>query len=139
MRPACAALLLALLVACGGGSSTSPPADIPVDVSDVHVFSSSVIPDGEQAKVSLALHNAGSQPDALTGVTCPCADAVSITGGHFALPSEKVVIVSATGKGPHIVLSGLTTSLQSGDTVTLTLTFVHATPTSVVTKVELAR
>jgi copper(I)-binding protein len=110
------------------------------------VFAATVTPDGEQADAELAIHNAATTADALTGVSCTCATAAEIHGAgpsgdvgpvdSVKLPPDKVVTFAPGG--PHIVLIGLRQPLAPGDTVTLELTFAHAPPLSAVAEARAA-
>jgi copper(I)-binding protein len=140
--------VVAVLSACGGDSSTSLPTDLVGAISEVHVLSPTVTPEGaDTADAALALHNAGATRDRLLGVSCTCATAAEIHGGSaagdagpvesIALPPDKAVFFGPGG--PHIVLLGLTAPLAPGDTVTLSFTFETADPTSAVATVVAAK
>jgi copper(I)-binding protein len=134
-----------VLSACGANTAAqSSPSVTAAPESDIHVFAATVTLDGEQGDAEVAIHNAATSPDALTGVSCTCATAAEIHGGgpsgdpgpvpSVKLPSNKVVTFAPGG--PHIVLIGLTQPLAAGDTVTLELTFAHAAPLSTVAEVR---
>jgi copper(I)-binding protein len=134
-----------MLTACGGSTTSSPPSPASAaPASDIHVFAATVTPDGDQAEVEVAIHNAAATADALTGVSCACATAAEIHGAgpqgdigpveSVKLPPDKVVTFAPGG--PHIELIGLSQPLTPGDTVTLELTFANAPPASTVAEVR---
>jgi copper(I)-binding protein len=146
-RAAAVAAIGFVLTACGGTTTSSPPSSASAGPpSDIHVFAATVTPDGEQADVEIAIHNAATTADALTGVSCACATAAEIHGAgpqgdigpveSVKLPPDKVVTFAPGG--PHIELIGLSQPLAPGDTVTLELTFANAPPTSTVAEVRAA-
>jgi copper(I)-binding protein len=146
-RRAAIAAIVFVLAACGGSATSSPPSPASAaPASDIHVFAATVTPDGEQADVEVAIHNAAATADALTGVSCACATAAEIHGAgphgdigpveSVKLPPNKVVTFAPGG--PHIELLALRQPLAAGDTVTLELTFANAPPLSTVAEVRAA-
>jgi copper(I)-binding protein len=139
---------LVVLTGCGGGSSVSSSTSAAgsPSASQIHVFSASVTPGGDEADVSLALHNGETSTDRLTGVSCACATGGEIHGANASgdigpvdsvrLPPDKVVIFAPGG--PHIVLIGLHEPLTPGMAVTLELSFATSAPVSVVAPVKAA-
>lgn len=137
-----ASALLFLLVACGGDASSAIPSDLGGDAPpEVHVSSAAVVPHGDIADVTFALHNAGPETDALVGASCACASSAELRDGkesvdRVPLPSEEMVFFSV--KGFHVVLLGLGADLRPGDAVTLELTFATAAPATVEAEIEAA-
>jgi len=83
----------------------------------------STLPAGGQAGVFLSLQ--AQDNDRLTSVAAPgYALRVSLTSGPVTLAPDNVVDLS--GPTPHIVLNGLTSPLNAGQTVKLTLNFANA-------------
>jgi copper(I)-binding protein len=83
----------------------------------------SVLPPGGRAGIFLALYTQKS--DRLLSVSAPgTATSVKLAGGPVTLAPQT--LVTLTGPVPQIVLTGLTTSLSSGQTVTLVLNFANA-------------
>jgi copper(I)-binding protein len=83
----------------------------------------STLPVGGQASVFLSL--LAQDNDRLTSVAAPgYALRVSLTSGPVTLIANNLVDLS--GPTPHIVLNGLTSPLNAGQTVKLTLNFANA-------------
>lgn len=83
----------------------------------------SVLPSGGQAAVFLAIEAANG--DRLVSVSASKnASSVTVGGGSVDLPAQK--LVNLGGPAPQVVLSGLTSPLSGGETVTLTFTFAQA-------------
>jgi copper(I)-binding protein len=81
------------------------------------------LPAGGRAGVFLSLE--ASQGDRLLSVSAPgTAARAQITGGSLSLPAQSVVDMS--GPAPQIVLTGLTSPLAGGQTVTVVLNFASA-------------
>jgi copper(I)-binding protein len=122
-----------LLSACGDGSSSSPSTGLPTtSESAIHALAPTVTPDGTHtAHLVLALHNAGTTRDRLLGVSCTCATRSEIRGDggpvdSVTLPANKAVFFGPDG--PDIVLLGIITPLQVGETITVSFTFETAAP-----------
>jgi len=82
------------------------------------------LPAGGQAGLFLSLY-AQNGDDRLVSASAPgTATSVQLIGGPITLQQDAVVDLS--GPHPEIVLSGLTTPLSGGETVTLTLDFANA-------------
>ena len=80
----------------------------------------STLPVGGQAGVFVAL--LASSNDRLESVSAPgTASSATITGGPVDLAPQT--LVNLDGPAPQIVLTGLTSSLSSGETIELVLTF----------------
>ncbi|HLI40612.1 MAG TPA: hypothetical protein VKV35_03085 [Streptosporangiaceae bacterium] len=93
----------------------------------------SVLPAGGRAGVFLALYAQDS--DRLVSVAAPgTAASVRLAGGPVPLAPQT--LVRLTGPVPRIVLTGLTTSLSGGQTITLVLTFANAGSVSLQVPVE---
>ncbi len=96
---------------------------------------------GASGAVYFTLHNHSENDIRLTGVS---TDLAEMTGLHTSLesadgmmqmiPIDGGVIMPAWEEhvfargGDHIMLMGLTKALKDGDTITVTLTFDHASP-----------
>jgi|GEM_PF-412478 len=93
----------------------------------------SVLPPGGRAGVFLALYAQDS--DRLLSVTAPgTATSVTLAGGPVTLAPQT--LVTLTGPVPQIVLTGLTTSLSGGQTITLVFSFANAGQVSLQVPVE---
>jgi copper(I)-binding protein len=99
-----------------------------IRITDVFVLgapSGATVPAGSSASLFLSLYNGDTSADTLESITATgTASSVSVTGSPVALPSFSAV--DLTGPQPTAVLNDLTTSLASGTTVPVTLTFAHA-------------
>jgi copper(I)-binding protein len=83
----------------------------------------SALPKGGQAGVFMAL--LAENGDRLESITAPgAASSVKVTGTSVNLPAQQLVDLS--GPAPKIVLSGLTSSLVGGQSVTMTFIFAEA-------------
>ena len=95
--------------------------------------SGSTLPQGGRAGVFMALESENG--DRLESVTAPgAASAVEVTGTSVNLPAQQLVDLS--GPAPKVVLSGLTSELVGGETVTMTFTFAEAGSITVQVPVE---
>ena len=87
--------------------------------------SGATVPSGSSASLFLSLYNGGKSADTLESITAAgTASSISVTGSPVTLPAFSAV--DLTGPQPTAVLNDLTTSLTSGTTVPVTLTFAHA-------------
>jgi copper(I)-binding protein len=87
--------------------------------------SGATVPSGSSASLFLSLYNGGKSADTLESITATgTASSISVTGSPVTLPAFSAV--NLTGPQPTAVLNDLTTSLTSGTTVPVTLTFAHA-------------
>lgn len=120
--------LALLLVACTGAADGGA-----ITVSDARV----PVPAGANGAAYLTLANDGEVADRLTAAATDAAEAVeihetSLDDGSMAMRQVDSVEVPAGGTavlepgGLHLMLVGVTTDLEDGDTVTLTLTFARA-------------
>jgi copper(I)-binding protein len=109
-----------------------------ISISNVFVLgppSGSTLPAGSSASLFLGLYNNGGNGDTLVSASAPAAaQSVTITGGSVSLPPQTGV--DLTGPEPKVVLSGLTTSLQGGENVDVTLNFQTAGPVTLDVPVE---
>jgi copper(I)-binding protein len=137
-----ALVVVAAATACGDGSGSggvvSPPTGGAGEL--VHVFSASAATahDGT-VEITMALHNAGTSPDRLTGVTCHCngtarlvrtaANGASTPVSSVALPSEHVVILGPHGAHVDIAMAS---PVAAGETLSLELTFRRSAPVTAV-------
>jgi copper(I)-binding protein len=139
------AAALAVSVTSCGSTSTSRPVDIAATTSAVHVLGATVVAGSHDgARLDVALHNVGTQTDALLSITCTCANVEIHDVGHgsklgptvdaVTLPSEQMVFFETGGR--QIVLTGLTEPLAFGDTVDLTFTFRISPPLTAVATVK---
>lgn len=116
------------------GATVTTPAGVAID--DAFVLGPSLgsaLPPGGQAGVFLALYAQNS--DRLLSVSAPgTATSVKLAGGPVTLPPQT--LVTLTGPAPRIVLTGLTTSLSGGQTITLVLSFANAGLVSLQVPVE---
>ncbi len=88
---------------------------------------------GGWAGVFLSLY--AQNGDRLTEVKAPgAASSVKIAGGSVNLPAGD--LVSLSGPVPKVVLTGLTSPLQGGETVTLSFTFAKAGTITISVPVE---
>jgi copper(I)-binding protein len=141
------ALLVSALAGCEAGFNAptlhfhpaAPGATVTtagVAINDAFVLGpalGSVLPPGGRAGVFLALF--AQSGDRLLSVSAPgTAAAVKLAGGPVTLAPQT--LVTLTGPVPQIVLTGLTTSLSGGQTVTLVLNFAHAGLVSLQAPVE---
>jgi len=93
----------------------------------------SAVPPGGRAGVFLTIQ--AQNGDRLVKVTASgAASAVQIDGGSVNLPAQSVVDLS--GPVPRVVLTGLTSPLGGGETVTLSLRFAEAGTIDVALPVE---
>lgn len=96
--------------------------------------SGSPIPAGGSAGVFLALSNAGTTGDTLTGIAAPgVASSAKLAHPVNLAPGASVLL---TGPAPQVVLTGLTRPLAGGQTITLTLVFAQAGDVPVKVPVE---
>ncbi len=88
---------------------------------------------GGRAGVFLSLY--ARNGDRLTKISAPdAASSVKIAGGSVNLPANEAVHLG--GPVPKVVLTGLTTPLQGGQTVTISFTFAKAGTISISVPVE---
>ncbi len=93
----------------------------------------SVLPPGGRAGVFLALY--AQDGDRLVSASAPgTAASVRLAGGPVTLAPQT--LVRLTGPVPRVVLTGLTSSLSGGQTITLVLTFANAGSVSLQVPVE---
>jgi hypothetical protein len=92
----------------------------------------SALPPGGQAGVFLSIESVNN--DQLTQVTTGAASSVQLVGGPVTLTANSVADLS--GPQPQIVLTGLTSALSAGQTVTLQLDFSSAGSISIQVPVE---
>ena len=84
------------------------------------------VPAGSSASVFLGVFNTGSSQDKLVAISAPgTASSVEIKGGSVAVPPNTLA-AGLTGPQPSVVLRGLTSELQNGQTVSLALDFAQA-------------
>jgi hypothetical protein len=97
-----------------------------ITIDDAFVLGPAVnsapLPPGGQAGVFLSLEAQGN--DQLTKVTASGASSVQLVSGPVTLSPNTVVNLS--GPQPQIVLTGLTSPLSGGQTVSLSLEFANA-------------
>ena len=108
-----------------------------ISISNVFVLGppqGSTLPAGSSASLFLGLYNNGGNGDALVGASSSGARSVTITGGTVSLPAQSGV--NLTGPEPKVVLSGLTSPLQGGENVKVTLNFQNAGPVTFQVPVE---
>lgn len=92
------------------------------------------LPAGGQAGVFLSLY-AQNGDDRLVSASAPgTASSVHLTSGPVTL--DQYTVADLSGPHPKIVLSGLTTPLSGGETVTLTFDFANAGAVTLVVPVE---
>ncbi len=106
-----------------------------VTIDDAFVLGpalNATLPVGGQAAVFLTLEAANN--DQLTKVTAQGANSVQLVTGPVTLTADQVVNLS--GPQPQIVLTGLTSPLSGGQTVSLTLQFANAGNISITVPVE---
>jgi periplasmic copper chaperone A len=147
MRPRFAALACAAALALAGCG-----ADAPLETPQAEVVGGAIGPDeavsadvkvlavqiayppdgvyevGEDAPLTLAISNTGTEPDVLVDVTGPdFADVRSADGGTpvVRVPAGETVYVGPEG-GPTLVLVDLDRSLRSSQSVPVTFTFQRA-------------
>jgi copper(I)-binding protein len=88
---------------------------------------------GGRAGVFLAIH--AQNGDKLVSVSAPgTASAVAIAGGSVNLPPQA--LVDLTGPVPEVMLTGLASPLEGGETVTLNLNFAEAGTVTMAVPVE---
>ena len=93
----------------------------------------SSLPVGGQAGVFMAL--VAENGDRLVSISAPgAASSVKVSGSSVNLPAQQLVDLS--GPVPKVVLTGLTSSLAGGTTVTMTFTFAEAGTVTVQVPVE---
>jgi copper(I)-binding protein len=93
----------------------------------------STLPVGGQAGVFLSLYAQNS--DRLESVSAPgTATSVQLLSGPITLNPNSLVNLS--GPSPEIVLNGLTTPLNGGETITLRLNFANAGPVTLMVPVQ---
>jgi copper(I)-binding protein len=91
------------------------------------------LPKGGRAGVFLALE--AENGDRLESISAPgAASSVKVTGTSVNLPAQQLVDLS--GPAPQVVLTGLTSSLAGGESVTMTFTFAEAGSLTVQVPVE---
>ena len=90
---------------------------------------------GSSASMFLYAYNGSGSADKLVSVSAPgTATSVQLAGGSIALPAQTAARL--TGPAPEVVLTGLTRTLASGQTVTVILTFQNAGAISLTVPVE---
>lgn len=139
LLPALLAAALALVAAAGcgtgGGSDASPSA--PTGSITVEGATIDWPPNPETALVRFAIDNGSATEDHLVAVASPVGDAtihrsdVDEAGTATMSPVDRVTIaprssVQFAPGGLHVMLTGITTDLQIGDEVPVTLTLEGA-------------
>jgi hypothetical protein len=93
----------------------------------------STLPVGGQAGVFLSLYAQNS--DRLESVSAPgTASSAQLLSGPVTL--NPYTLVNLSGPAPEIVLNGLTTPLNGGETITLQLRFANAGPVTLMVPVQ---
>jgi copper(I)-binding protein len=93
----------------------------------------SALPKGGRAGVFMAL--VAENGDRLVSISAPgAASSVKVSGSSVNLPPQQLVDLS--GPVPKVVLTGLTSSLVGGTTITMTFTFAEAGLVTVQVPVE---
>jgi hypothetical protein len=93
----------------------------------------STLPVGGQAGVFLSLYSQNG--DRLESASAPgTASSVQLLSGPITL--NPYSLVNLSGPAPEIVLTGLTTPLSGGETITLQLTFANAGPVTLTVPVQ---
>jgi len=108
-----------------------------ISISNVFVLgppSGKTLPAGSSASLFLGLYNNGGNGDTLVSASSNAARSVTITNGSVSLP--PMASVNLTGPEPEVVLSGLTSPLQGGENVDVTLNFQTAGPVTFEVPVE---
>lgn len=132
-------LALAGLVACGHvGGSAGASQGTPVGGLNVVAGQVAVPPNPDQAAARFLIQNTSAVDDELVGASSPDADAVAIHRSEIDLQGRAVMSevtslpvparseVTFEPGGLHVMLTGLHTELQAGDTVSLRLEFAEA-------------
>jgi copper(I)-binding protein len=113
----------------------------------VKAWAEATPPGADVGVVYLELHNLGSTPDRLVGVTSPVAGKLSLhqsmtmSGMSQMRPLDGVTlppgaIVRFAPGGTHVMLEQLRRPLKAGDSVPLTLIFDHAAALTVAATVR---
>jgi hypothetical protein len=93
----------------------------------------STLPVGGQAGVFLSLY--AQNGDRLESASAPgTASSVQLLSGPVTL--NPYSLVNLSGPAPEIVLNGLTTALNGGETITLQLNFANAGPVTLMVPVQ---
>jgi hypothetical protein len=130
------AVLVPLLAGCEAGANAPTvdfhPASLGtsttmsgITIDDAFVLGPAVdssLPAGGEASVFLSLE--AQNNDQLTKVTASGASSVQLVSGPVTL--SPYTVVDLNGPQPQIVLTGLTSALSGGQTVTLSLEFANA-------------
>jgi copper(I)-binding protein len=99
-----------------------------ISINNVFVLgpaTGATLPVGSSAGLFLALYNGGGSGDTLTGASAPgTATSVKLEQGPVGLSPNTSVLL--TGPRPELVLTGLTTPLSGGTTITVKLDFANA-------------
>lgn len=95
--------------------------------------SGATLPQGGRAGVFMALESENG--DRLESISAPgAARSVQVTGTSVNLPAQQLVDLS--GPAPQVVLTGLSSELAGGETVSMTFTFAEAGQITVQVPVE---
>jgi copper(I)-binding protein len=127
------------LAACGSGEGSSTasaaPGDGEVTITDATIDWPA---NPTKAAVRMVVRNGTGTDDALVAVTSPIAPSATVhrtdtdADGRAVMVAEPELAIPARSSvtfepgGLHVMLTGITTDIQVGDDVPLTLTFEHA-------------
>ncbi len=116
----------------------------------VHPYATPTLPGKDSTAVYVGLENRGREADRLLSATTDVAATTAmhettIEGGVMRMrevPAIEIaagaMVAMAPGKGPHLMLGGLSRPLKEGDRLVLNLRFERAGPTSVSVWVQAA-
>lgn len=116
----------------------------------VHPYATPTLPGKDSAAVYVGLENRGREADRLLSVTTDVAATTAmhestVEGGVMRMREVSAIdiaagatVAMAPGKGPHLMLGGLSRPLKEGDRFVLNLRFERAGPTSVSVWVQAA-
>jgi copper(I)-binding protein len=143
------ALVVPILAGCEAGNNSPvlefhPAAAGAYGTADAVTISNAFIlggPDnqalakGASASMFLGVYNGGDTADKLTSVDASgAASSVQLAGGSIAVPAQSSADLE--GPEPKVVLRDLSKALQSGQTVTVLLTFANAGSVELAVPVE---
>lgn len=132
------------------GCATATFAESAIEVHDAYTFAAT--PTSKSGAAFMVLHNHGDSDDTLIGASTPAADRAELhthvaradgvmqmtkVEGGIPLPAGGEVLLERGGY--HVMLLGLTGSLDQGAMISLTLTFENAGDVVVEVPVDLTR
>ncbi len=145
---ALALVLVGVLAACSSGGPSASPSAAAGGLKIENAWARPSMGMDRAGAVYLEIHNEGGEEDALVGASSPAAATSELhetsegASGMMAMkPVERIPVPAGDHArlepgGFHIMLIGLTTPLEIGSTIEVTLRFEKAAPITVTVPVK---